>query len=277
MNVPRLANAERGTQHLMGGAAMHKSNNILLINEQFTAVYPSLVKTVNSLTLAVVLQTIHFKSQLTDDGWVHCSMQEIADITGLSRDGVQRAMIKLRQMNLLFEDHESGYNNSKSWKIDLDILNEMASTALSQDTRNRTTSPAKSQSKHREIADSTITKELVKNIKESTRTYGDEVIELSNLLADLIEANGIKRPSVTEKWHQEIERLNRIDGYSWQQIEATIRWVQNDSFWRSNVLSPGKLRKQFGALQLKMKGSGGLSGWAKVIAKFENEQREIEK
>ena len=104
----------------------------------------------------------------------------------------------------------------------------------------------------------------------STRTYGDEVIQLSNLFADLIEANGIKRPSVTEKWHQEIERLNRIDGYSWQQIEATIRWVQNDSFWRSNVLSPAKLRKQFGALQLKMKSTGGLSGWARVIAKFEN-------
>ena len=104
----------------------------------------------------------------------------------------------------------------------------------------------------------------------STRTYGDEVIQLSNLFADLIEANGIKRPSVTEKWHQEIERLNRIDGYSWQQIEATIRWVQNDSFWRSNVLSPAKLRKQFGALQLKMKSTGGLSGWARVIAKFDN-------
>ena len=104
----------------------------------------------------------------------------------------------------------------------------------------------------------------------STRTYGDEVIALSNLFADLIEANGIKRPSVTEKWHQEIERLNRIDGYSWEQIEATIRWVQNDSFWRSNVLSPVKLRKQFGALQLKMKSTGGLSGWARVIAKFDN-------
>lgn len=46
------------------------------------------------------------------------------------------------------------------------------------------------------------TKELI------TRTYGDEIIQLSNLLADLIQANGINRPTVTDKWHQEIERLN---------------------------------------------------------------------
>jgi hypothetical protein len=113
------------------------------------------------------------------------------------------------------------------------------------------------------------TKELI------TRTYGDEVITMSNLFADLIQNNGINRPTVTDRWHQDIERLNRIDGYSWEQIEATIRWVQNDSFWQSNVLSPSKLRKQFGALQLKMKSAGGLSGWARVIAKFDNEQKEL--
>lgn len=110
-----------------------------------------------------------------------------------------------------------------------------------------------------------------------SRTYGDEVRSLANLLADLIEANGINRPTVTDKWHQEIERLNRLDGYSYEQIERTIRWVQQDNFWRSNVLSPAKLRKQFGALQLKMKDSGGgLSGWARVIEKFQNDDRQIE-
>ena len=110
----------------------------------------------------------------------------------------------------------------------------------------------------------------------TTRTYGDEITKLSNLLADLIEANGIKRPDVTDKWHQEIERLNRLDGYSYEQIEQTIRWVQQDSFWRSNVLSPAKLRKQFGALQLKMKSSGsGLSGWANVINKLSNQSKEL--
>lgn len=109
------------------------------------------------------------------------------------------------------------------------------------------------------------------------RTYGDDVISACNLFADLIASNGIKRPNVTDKWMQDMERINRIDGYSWEQIQRTIRWVQNDSFWRSNVLSPSKLRKQFGALQLKQNTGGGLSSWERVIAKLERESKELGK
>lgn len=113
--------------------------------------------------------------------------------------------------------------------------------------------------------------------ERTSRTYGDEVIQLANLFADLIEANGIKRPTVTNNWLQDMDRLNRIDGYSYEQIERTIRWVQQDSFWRSNVLSPAKLRKQFGQLQLKSNSSsGGLSGWANVIRQLKNEAKELE-
>jgi hypothetical protein len=112
--------------------------------------------------------------------------------------------------------------------------------------------------------------------ERTTRTYGDEIVELSNLLADLIEANGIKRPTVTHNWYKDMERLHRLDGYSYQQIEAVIRYAQADNFWRSNVLSPMKLRKQFGSLQLKIKStSGGLSGWANVINKLSNQQKEL--
>lgn len=109
----------------------------------------------------------------------------------------------------------------------------------------------------------------------SPRAYTAQVNELANLFADLIEAHGVKRPSVTDKWLQDIDKLNRIDGYSYEQIERTIRWVQADSFWQSNVLSPSKLRKQFSALQIKMKNNGGLSGWANVLNKLSNDSKGI--
>jgi hypothetical protein len=35
------------------------------------------------------------------------------------------------------------------------------------------------------------------------------------------------------------------------EVERIIDWCQRDSFWRSNVLSPSKLRKQFTQLVLK--------------------------
>lgn len=264
---------------------MHNNNNVLLINEQFTAVYPSLVKTLNSLTLAVVLQTIHFKANLTDDGWVHCSMQDLADTTGLSRDGVQRAMSKLRQMDLLFEDNQDGYNNSKSWRIDHDVLSQLASAALSQNIKvsgaKSQNSTAKAQNKHRDSALSTYIKETIKNTKETTRTYGDDVINACNLLADLIEQNGSKRPEVTDNWLRDMERLHRLDGRTWEQITAAINWVQNDSFWRANVMSPSKLRAQYDQLRLKAQAQQKQSAVTKTINWLTNinwdEQKEIGK
>lgn len=102
----------------------------------------------------------------------------------------------------------------------------------------------------------------------------NEAITNSNLLAELIESKGVKKPVVTETWHKDMERINRLDGYSWDEIESTIRWMHNDKFWYKVVLSPSKLRKQMTAMQLQMKQSnngGNLSGWAKLIKKYEND------
>lgn len=53
-----------------------------------------------------------------------------------------------------------------------------------------------------------------------------------------------------EKWVQDIERIHRIDGRSWEEIENIIGWCQEDSFWRSNILCGSTLRKQFTRLVL---------------------------
>lgn len=250
----------------------------LLMGERFVAAYPNLIRALKGdVIAALVLQAINYRSNITKpdiDGeiWVDLRIPEIADEIGISSSATQRALQRLRDKNLILEIQAKGYNNIKLWSINEIGLDDLENSI--SDIRERITKNAPANNYKFDSEDSSISKEVNNNIRTS-RTYGDEVIALSNLFADLIEANGIKRPTVTNKWNQEIERLNRIDGYSWQQIEATIRWVQNDSFWRSNVLSPSKLRKQFGALQLKMKSTGGLSGWARVIAKFENEQKEL--
>ncbi len=84
----------------------------------------------------------------------------------------------------------------------------------------------------------------------NTRVYDNEVIEACNLLADLIADNGSRRPKVTHKWLSDMERLNRIDERSWEQITKAIEWCQADDFWRGNIMSPAKLRKQYDQLRL---------------------------
>jgi len=55
------------------------------------------------------------------------------------------------------------------------------------------------------------------------------------------------------RWIGDMEKINRLDGRDWLIIRSVVSWCQSDHFWRGNILSPGKLRKQFPALVLAMK------------------------
>lgn len=87
---------------------------------------------------------------------------------------------------------------------------------------------------------------------------GEKVFSLATLLRDLILSNrpAAKVPSATAEglahWCHDIDLLLRIDGRDPVEVERVIRWCQADSFWKSNILSPSKLRKQYDQLALKM-------------------------
>jgi len=196
-----------------------------------------------------------------------------------SKEGRSAILTVLKELEQVGYMTRRKYRNEKGqWVWESYVFDTVQKKLIEPESNNPSTDNPTSGEPSTEIQ-TLIEEPYKKKRKEerTTRTYGDEVISLCNLLADLIEANGIKRPTVSSNWHQDMERLNRIDGYSYEQIERTIRWVQQDSFWRSNVLSPAKLRKQFGALQLKSNStSGGLSGWANVIRQLKNEAKELE-
>lgn len=48
-----------------------------------------------------------------------------------------------------------------------------------------------------------------------------------------------------DRWARDIEKMNRLDGRSWEAIAACIDWSQRDEFWRQNVLSGETLRKHY--------------------------------
>jgi hypothetical protein len=57
--------------------------------------------------------------------------------------------------------------------------------------------------------------------------------------------------SQVRSWAVTADRMIRLDGRTFEAIDALIRWVQADSFWCSNVLSMDKLREKFDQLELK--------------------------
>ncbi|WKU07986.1 helix-turn-helix domain-containing protein [Micromonospora sp. HUAS LYJ1] len=69
-------------------------------------------------------------------------------------------------------------------------------------------------------------------------------------LADRIEANGSKRPTIGKTWRDAARLLIDRDGRTVEQILRCIDWCQDDPFWRANVLSMPKLREKYDQLRL---------------------------
>lgn len=87
---------------------------------------------------------------------------------------------------------------------------------------------------------------------EAERTFPDSTILLCNYLADKIQANGNKVGKIGIRWHQAMDRLERIDGYAPDQIQQVIDWSQQNEFWQGNILSAAKLREKFDQLKTRM-------------------------
>lgn len=71
------------------------------------------------------------------------------------------------------------------------------------------------------------------------------------LLAELMEANGCRRPAINKEWRDAARLLLDKDGVPIDDVLGAIRWSQADDFWRSNIHSLPKLRKQFDTLRLQ--------------------------
>lgn len=97
---------------------------------------------------------------------------------------------------------------------------------------------------------------LPKETKDSSSEAADapvrpEVDKLCRDLADRIEGNGAKRPTIGKTWHNAARLMIDADGRTPAQISRMIDWCQSDPFWRSNILSMPKLRAKYDQMKLR--------------------------
>ena len=72
------------------------------------------------------------------------------------------------------------------------------------------------------------------------------------------------------QWATDLDRLNRIDKRSWDEIKELWGWCLEDSFWVGNILSPSKLREKWDQLIAQSKppeNKGNRIHWNKVEAR----------
>lgn len=178
----------------------------------------------------------------TEPGQCVTSLQKIADRCGkdCTRE-VVRATIKHAE-SAHFLTHTTHTTHTvisiENWEKYQDVNTENTQSARNTDTK------------------STCVLNTNKNIRNKEyKKYSPDSDEfrLSNLLYGLIKKNNpkFKEPNL-DNWCGHVDKMLRIDKRSVDDIEAVIRWCQQDDFWHKNILSTDKLRKQFDKLYMNM-------------------------
>ncbi len=60
-----------------------------------------------------------------------------------------------------------------------------------------------------------------------------------------------KKPNF-EKWADDIRLMINIDKHTHHEIAKVFKWANKDQFWKTNILSPAKLRQKYSQLHAKM-------------------------
>jgi hypothetical protein len=92
-----------------------------------------------------------------------------------------------------------------------------------------------------------------KNDKNKKILYSSEHIRMAEKLKAFILGNNpnAKTPDDLSNWAVDFDRMMRIDKRTEQQIYTVMEFSQRDNFWKSNILSAGKLREKFDTLLLQ--------------------------
>lgn len=116
-------------------------------------------------------------------------------------------------------------------------------------------------------------KEDINLSSRKCKAYDEESIpyQLSLRLFKNIRKNNpaFKEPNL-QKWSDDFRLMMERDNRTEEQITYLINWCQQDSFWKSNILSPSKLRKQFDLLIIKV--TSEKQGKKKSVQEFSTER-----
>jgi hypothetical protein len=167
-----------------------------------------------------------------DDGDLSCEDMEL--IGGFPAKSYEKALIKLASPEIGWITDTEGSN-----------LTENAISGNHQDSV-----PTK-----QEVV-LTTGQDRTRQDKTRQTTYPDDSVEmrLANLMVmGIVELNpSFKRPNM-QSWAKEFNLIIRIDKRELEELKFLMGWINRNSFWSKNILSPASLRKQFDRLTMETK------------------------
>lgn len=205
-----------------------------------------------------------------------CHQRTIAKLTGLNEVVIKNSLNLLEDKNIIkydklnktlsFNRHVDTWKLNKTLSPEESKLNKTLSKNLIKHKvktkRNvklgaRRVSPIKKQRASKERGKER-GKEIKKRPHQSIKKplYKDKHLALAKLLEKLIKEN---KPDYVfvgghlNRWANEIRLMEEKDRRDLKKVSVIIGWALNHSFWKTNILSGSKLRKQFDKLEIQRK------------------------
>lgn len=218
-------------------------------------------------------------------GWIYKSYDALSEETmlGLSPSNIKKHIETLHKSGFIeIRQNKNKWDRRKEYKINLKyIQNELILKGYSLEgytlgtpfsktenasskiengiskTENRTTQNRKTVT---EITTETTTENNNMSPARAADVKFDEnsdeirivdffIDKLKELNSNIRVPDNVKKK---QKWAADIDKLLRIDKRDKHEVCKVINYVVTDEFWKSNVLSPEKLRKQYDTLFIRM-------------------------
>lgn len=214
------------------------------------------------IVFCVIRMTYGFHKK---EDWISYSTFE--KMTGQTRSTVWRSLEKLVAWRILVASKQPGktfYRLNKDysqWAVARTQLvasrkrsscvEEIKVVASAQPTKETIT---KETIQKKTIVEPPVLRKEKKADKKKIFDLDSDAYKLSELLYQKCIENNPNFPGRDlQSWAKHMDLLLRVDKYPPRLVEAVIKWCQADSFWKCNILSTSKLRKQFPQLILKAK------------------------
>lgn len=209
----------------------------------------------NSKLLACYLRS--FMNSKSDMAWP--SYARIIAETGLSRATVAKYLEQLESEGWIARNRGHKGKNTEYTATIPDAIQAELSSLGAKLVEDSGSSPAKLGSLG---AKPELVRQLNTNKQENKQVinnkHSDEDLSIAHWLYNLvlIVAPKTKQPNFNS-WADVIRLMRERDGHNHKEIAEVFRWANNDSFWRTNILSPKKLRDQFATLHAKKENENG--------------------
>ena len=223
----------------------------LLLSSNYWALNKNVVKTFGIETAFLLTNLAEAEQMMsTDDGWFYQTSDTLEELTTLSRYKQDNAIDQLESAGVLEKDVR-GIPAKRYFKLDYKALANKIVNNSQTSVQKNDKQVFKKLATNKESTNKQSNRQSIDSPDSAKAKYDDDspYLKLAEYLYIKVKENNSKAKEPNfQNWADDIRKLVELDENTVEEVKKVIDWSQADDFWKGNIMSASKLRKQFAKL-----------------------------